>query len=71
MGKKKKTTERKGKKKRKPKRRGKLYEKYEVKGESLVRKNKYCPKCGQGFTLAAHKTRNTCGKCNYTEFTNK
>jgi len=34
-------------------------------------KNKACPKCGQGFFLAQHKDRITCGKCHYSEFSKK
>jgi len=40
---------------------------YEVKGDSVNRKNKTCPKCGPGVFLADHKNRLTCGKCGYTE----
>jgi ubiquitin-small subunit ribosomal protein S27Ae len=31
-------------------------------------KNKFCPKCGVGFTMAEHSNRVSCGKCGYTEF---
>ena len=41
---------------------------YEVSGNTLKRKNRSCPKCGQGHFLAQHKNRLTCGKCGYTEF---
>jgi len=41
---------------------------YEKKGETLVRKNKSCPKCGPGYFMAAHKTRAVCGSCGYAEF---
>ncbi|HIH16229.1 MAG TPA: 30S ribosomal protein S27ae [Candidatus Diapherotrites archaeon] len=41
---------------------------YEVKGESLSRKTRSCPKCGGGIFMAAHKDRFACGKCSYTEF---
>ncbi|MEE9525386.1 MAG: 30S ribosomal protein S27ae [Candidatus Woesearchaeota archaeon] len=44
---------------------------YEVSGNTLKRKNRSCPKCGQGTFLAAHKNRSTCGKCGYTEFKSK
>ena len=44
---------------------------YEVSGKELKRKNRSCPKCGQGTFLAAHKNRLTCGKCGYTEFKSK
>ena len=47
------------------------HKKYEIKGETLERKNKTCPKCGQGIFMAQHKDRSTCGKCNYTEFSKK
>ena len=40
---------------------------YDVSG-GLKRKNKICPKCGDGVFLARHKDRDSCGKCGYTEF---
>jgi small subunit ribosomal protein S27Ae len=40
---------------------------YEVKGDKLVRKNKTCPKCGDGVFLANHGDRLSCGTCGYTE----
>ncbi len=47
---------------------GKLYKNYEKKGDSVSRKNKFCPKCGQGFIMAKHQNRTNCGRCGYTEF---
>ena len=44
---------------------------YEKKGDTLVRKNKSCPKCGTGFFLANHKDRLVCGACGYAEFLKK
>lgn len=41
---------------------------YEVKGDTITRKNKSCPKCGAGVLMAEHKDRRTCGMCHYTEF---
>ena len=41
---------------------------YKVDGDKLVRKNKICPKCGNGVFMAEHKDRVSCGKCGYTEF---
>jgi small subunit ribosomal protein S27Ae len=41
---------------------------YQKEGDGLVKKNKECPKCGSGVFMANHKDRNSCGKCNYTEF---
>jgi small subunit ribosomal protein S27Ae len=46
----------------------KRYKLYEISGNSLKRKNKFCPKCGNGFFMAAHKDRTTCGNCGFTEF---
>jgi len=40
---------------------------YEIKGDKLERKNRFCPKCGPGVFLAMHKDRKTCGKCGYSE----
>ena len=36
-----------------------------------TRKNKTCPKCGPGVFLAAHKDREVCGKCGFTQFAGK
>ena len=44
---------------------------YEKKGDKLERKNKSCPKCGQGTFMAKHSNRWTCGSCRYTEFISK
>lgn len=54
-----------------PAKKGKLkgiWNTYEKKGDAVVKKNKSCPKCGTGFTLANHKERLYCGACHYTEF---
>lgn len=40
---------------------------YEISGNSIKKKNKICPKCGDGTYMANHKDRTTCGKCNYME----
>jgi ubiquitin-small subunit ribosomal protein S27Ae len=47
------------------------YKNYEAKGSELKRKNQFCPKCGPGIFMAAHKDRNTCGQCGYTEMKTK
>lgn len=44
-----------------------IYKLYEVKDGKAVRKNKWSPKAGTGFFLAAHKDRLTCGKTGYME----
>lgn len=41
---------------------------YEVKGDTLTRKRKWCPKCGEGVFLAEHRDRLACGRCGYTEY---
>ncbi len=49
----------------------KIGELYTIVGEKVQRKNKFCPKCGPGFFMAAHANRIVCGKCRYTEFGKK
>jgi small subunit ribosomal protein S27Ae len=44
---------------------------YEISGSAIKRKNRSCPKCGPGYSMAKHKDRTTCGKCGYTEFVSK
>ena len=45
-----------------------IWNSYKKEGDKVVKKNKSCPKCGTGFSLAAHKDRLFCGGCQYTEF---
>lgn len=59
------------KKKKAQKTPNKVYTLYEKSGEEVKRKNKSCPKCGEGTFMASHKDRETCGKCGYTEFKSK
>ena len=58
------------KKQKKPKRHSKRWELYDT-SSGLQRKRKFCPKCGQGFFMAEHANRVTCGKCGYVEFKGK
>lgn len=44
---------------------------YKVEGDKLVRTRPVCPKCGAGVFMATHKDRVSCGRCGYTEFTDK
>ena len=48
----------------------KKYAFYDANGKKT---RKECPKCGRGIFLGEHKNpaRLVCGKCSYTEFTNK
>jgi small subunit ribosomal protein S27Ae len=43
------------------------YKLYEKKGDKMIRKVSFCPKCGPGIFMANHKDRRTCGKCGYME----
>lgn len=57
--------DKKPKRKRKPVQAWKYFEK---KGDTVERKKKSCPKCGQGFFMGQHQNRWACGRCKYTEF---
>jgi len=67
----KKQKERKGKKEKKKHPKHLKSTLYEIKGESVERKRRSCPKCGPGILMAEHKNRLNCGKCGYTEFKEK
>ena len=56
------------KRKVKPKKPLQRWKLYQVAGNKLERKNKFCPKCGTGIFMAKHKNRMVCGNCNYVEF---
>jgi len=55
----------------KKKKSSKKYKAYEISGDSIKRKNSFCPKCGNGVFMAKHKDRVTCGKCGYSEILKK
>ena len=59
------------KKKKNPKKPLQRWKLYQISGNKLERKNKFCPKCGTGTFLGSHKNRLTCGNCNYSEFLKK
>jgi small subunit ribosomal protein S27Ae len=40
---------------------------YSIKGDTLTRTHKSCPKCGPGIFLAEHDNRRSCGRCGYSE----
>ena len=56
-----------GKSEKKPIKPYQMWKLYEVKGDKLVRKNKFSPKAGEGYFMANHKDRLTCGKTYYME----
>lgn len=60
----------KGKKPHKNKPTSQKYKHYKLLGDK-VQKSRNCPRCGPGILLADHGNRLFCGKCSYTEFTNK
>ncbi len=62
-----KKVEKKGKKEKVKKEGKKLSALYDVSGEKISRKNRFCPKCGPGMFLGKHKDRVVCGKCSYVE----
>jgi small subunit ribosomal protein S27Ae len=41
---------------------------FKLEGDKITRLRRHCPKCGDGFFLAEHKNRVSCGKCGYTEY---
>ena len=57
------------KKKTKPKKPSQRWKLYQVSGNKIEKKTKFCPKCGVGFFMAKHKNRLVCGNCHYSEFT--
>ncbi|MEM1574440.1 MAG: 30S ribosomal protein S27ae [Nitrososphaerota archaeon] len=52
----------------KKKEKNKIWEKYEIKNGKIIRKKRFCPRCGPGTFMAEHKERYTCGKCSYVEY---
>lgn len=48
-----------------------IYTFYDISDDKVSRKKSDCPRCGKGVFMAAHKDRNTCGKCGFTEFKQK
>lgn len=49
------------------KKKGKEAKKKKSSGPKAYKPRKFCPKCGPGVGLAAHKDRASCGKCGYFE----
>lgn len=63
--------ETKGKKQKVKKPGKKLGALYQISGEKVDRKNRFCPKCGPGMFLGKHKDRLVCGSCHYVEMVKK
>jgi small subunit ribosomal protein S27Ae len=45
-----------------------VWDNYDVDGDELKRNFQWSPKMGEGWRMADHKDRQTCGKTGYTEF---
>lgn len=58
-------------KQKKPSKKAHKWKMYEVKEGKIVKRRRFCPKCGPGVFLAEHEDRWHCGKCGYTEFKRK
>ena len=43
------------------------WSKYSFEDGKLVRKQEFCPKCGDGVFLAIHGDRKHCGRCGHSE----
>jgi small subunit ribosomal protein S27Ae len=41
---------------------------FSIDNNRVTHEKRYCPKCGNGYFLAEHDNRLSCGKCGYTEF---
>ncbi len=60
----------KGKKPHKNKPTSKKYTKYKIEGD-IVKRERFCPRCGPGIFLMNSQGRVYCGKCHYSEFQTK
>ena len=56
------------KKEKKPSKPMQVWKLYKTQDNKVERNNQFCPKCGDGVFLSAHKDREVCGKCNYSNF---
>jgi len=63
-------SKKKGKKPHKNKPTSKKYKKYNI-SSGVLKKERFCPRCGPGIFLMKTKERVYCGKCHYSEFNRK
>ena len=61
----------KGKKPHKNKPTSKKYSKYTIGENGIVKRERFCPRCGPGIFLMNSQNRFYCGKCHYSEFQTK
>ncbi len=59
---------RKGKVQKKKKKEKGLFRYYKIDENSLKRLLPFCERCGQGFFMADHGNRYTCGHCGFTRY---
>ncbi len=59
---------RKGKVPKKKKKEKGLFKYYKIDENSLKRLLPFCERCGQGFFMADHGNRYTCGHCGFTRY---
>jgi small subunit ribosomal protein S27Ae len=58
--------------KAKAKKKKKIFSNYKIEGGKLERLLPFCERCGQGYFMADHGNRYTCGQCGFTRYkTNK
>jgi small subunit ribosomal protein S27Ae len=48
-----------------------VYKFYTIHENKVSRAKRDCPRCGKGVFMAQHKDRFSCGKCGFTEFSQK
>jgi ubiquitin-small subunit ribosomal protein S27Ae len=48
-----------------------VYKYYNIQENKVTRTKRECPRCGKGVFMAQHKDRFSCGKCGFTEFSQK
>jgi small subunit ribosomal protein S27Ae len=57
-----------GEKLKEPKREKRVSSYYKIEDGKIVRLLPVCDRCGQGFYMASHKDRYSCGQCGFTKY---
>jgi len=50
------------------KKKKKIFSNYKIEGGKLERLLPFCERCGQGYFMADHGDRYTCGQCGFTRY---
>lgn len=45
-----------------------IYRLYKIENEKVIRLLPICERCGQGYFMANHGNRFTCGHCGFTQY---